>query len=59
MPKKQLQECIGRITCAEERISDAEDDINVLLTKVITVENAVKTLIDKVDDLECKADVTM
>ena len=46
---------MGRIAQAEQRISDAEDNVNELLTKVSTLENTVKTLTDKVDDLECRS----
>lgn len=53
--KKQVQECMGRIARAEQRILDAEDNVNELLTKDSTLENTVKTLIDKVDDLECRS----
>ena len=53
--KKQVQECTGSIAHAEQWISDAEDNIDELLTKVSTLENTVKTLTDRVDDLECRS----
>ncbi len=53
--KKQVQECTGHIAHAEQRISDAEDNVNELLTEDRTLENTVKTLTDKVDDLECRS----
>ena len=53
--KKQVQECARRIAHAEQRISAAEDNVNELLTKVSTLENTVKILTDKVDDLKCRS----
>ena len=49
-----MYECTRRIAHAGQRISDTEDNVNELLTKVSTLENIVKALTDKVDDLECR-----
>lgn len=40
---------------AEQRISDVEDDVNKPSYKVTVLESTVKSLTDKVDDLECRS----
>ncbi len=53
--RKEIQECTGCIAQAEQRISDAEDNINGLISRVSTLENTVSALSSKVEDLECRS----
>lgn len=48
--RKPVQEHTGRITHAEQHISDAEHNVNEPLTKVNTLENTTKTLTNKADN---------
>lgn len=53
--RKEIKECTGCIAHAAQRISDAEDNLNGIISKVSTSENTVKTLSNKVDNLECRS----
>ena len=53
--KKQIQDCTDRMELNEQRISDVEDDVNKLSSKIIVLGSTVKSLTDKVDDLECRS----
>lgn len=50
-----VTEIVKRMTEAVERISGAEDEIVQLKTRADSLEAQVKTLSDKVDDLECRS----
>lgn len=49
-----ITEVTKRMTEAEERISGAEDEIVQLKTRADLLETQVKSMLDKVDDLECR-----
>ncbi|RVE70636.1 hypothetical protein OJAV_G00066540 [Oryzias javanicus] len=53
--KKELSDCAERVTVAEVRISNTEDDISALRAKVSAMEAKGKALEEKVLDLESRS----
>lgn len=53
--RKEINDCIRRVSQTETRISDAEDVIEILRAKVNTLESNEKVLEDKVMDLEARS----
>lgn len=53
--RKEINDCIRRVSQTETRISDAEDVTEILRAKVNTLESNEKVLEDKVMDLEARS----
>lgn len=53
--RKDINDCVERVSHAETRISTTEDTVNSLQTKVQTLENQTKTLQEQILDLETRS----